>query len=252
MHAPTRHTHSPTRARHCDIGGRGQQVYCVMDSNTSFTGCPNRPLTSDLVFLLLRITGGTTALLSVLGASLIIFTYVAFKNLRTTPRQLLVNLSVADIIVSLSHLVGLLAKYEYHFPTDPLAENSNYSSFTSPLCSAQGAFTAVGTVASFLWSMLIVVYMLVLTQSKTPRLRKIAVPVIYVISWGIPVVIVIVLAAKSYLGYNPDDSPGITSLVPRPSYEKIEKGSGQTCIGAVFLRNARGPRTVQCRPIRFK
>ena len=43
-----------------------------------------------------------------------------------------------------------------------------------------------------------------------------------------------------------------SSLVPRPSYEKIEKGSGQTCIGAVFLRNARGPRTVQCGLIRFE
>ena len=27
------------------------------------------------------------------------------------------------------------------------------------------------------------------------------------------------------------------SLVPRPSYEKIEKGSGQTCIGPVSPRN---------------
>ena len=31
-----------------------------------------------------------------------------------------------------------------------------------------------------------------------------------------------------------------SSLVPRPSYEKIEKGSGQTCIGAVFQYSA-GP-----------
>ena len=171
--------------------------------------CPDRLLTSDRLFLVYRVTGGTTALLSALGASLIILTYVAFKNLRTTPRQLLVNLSVADIIVSLSHFIGLLAKYEGQFPIDPLSTNGSNLSYTSPLCSAQGAFTAVGTVASFLWSMLIAVYMLVLTQSKTSRPKKILVPIIYVVCWGIPVVIVIVLAAKQYLGYNPDDSPGM-------------------------------------------
>ena len=37
-----------------------------------------------------------------------------------------------------------------------------------------------------------------------------------------------------------------TSLVPRPSYEKIEKGSGQTCIEPVYVRN------YSRAPIRFK
>ena len=36
------------------------------------------------------------------------------------------------------------------------------------------------------------------------------------------------------------------SLVPRPSYEKIEKGSGQTCIEPVYVRN------YSRAPIRFK
>ena len=152
--------------------------------------------------------GGTTAVLSVFGASLIIFTYAAFKDLRTTARQLLVNLSVADIIIALSHFVGLLANYETTFHAEKgITENISYN--TTPLCATQGAFTAFGTVASFLWSMLIAVYMLVLTQSKTMKPRKILVPIIYIASWGIPTVIVIVLAARGYLGYNPEDSPGI-------------------------------------------
>ena len=168
----------------------------------------------------MRITGGSTAILSILGASLIIFTYAAFKNLRTTARQLLVNLSVADIIISASHFVGMLANYEsdLSIPQLPMFSNPvNHTGFindsrslpyTNALCSTQGALTVFGTVASFLWSMLIAVYMLVLTQSSTARPRKVLVPIIYAVSWGIPVVIVVVLATLDFLGYNPDDSPG--------------------------------------------
>ena len=172
-------------------------------------------LSVDRLLLVMRITGGSTAVLSILGASLIIFTYAAYKNLRTTARQLLVNLSIADIIISASHFVGVLQDYKH----DLLIQSPNHTytndSRTPPqayatnaLCDTQAAFTAFGTVASFLWSMLIAVYMLVLTQSTTAKPRKVLVPIIYIISWGIPVVIVIGLGALRYLGYNPYDSPG--------------------------------------------
>lgn len=172
--------------------------------------CATKPIISEPVLLAMRITGGTTAILSVFGAGLIIFTYAVYKNLRTTARQLLVNLSIADIIISLSHFVGLLAHYESVFPiTVELAKTGNVTLlYTTPLCSAQGALTAFGTVASFLWSMLVAVYMLVLTQTRTAKPRKILVPILYIVSWGVPTVIVIFLAAMDYLGYNPNDSPG--------------------------------------------
>ena len=165
--------------------------------------CPNNassPIISHEVILAMQVTGGTTSVLSVLGASLIIFTYAAFKSLRTTARQLLVNLSVADIIVALSHFVGLLSNYEAKFHLN--------KGINEPLCDAQGAFTAFGTVASFLWSMLIAVYMLVLTQSNTLKPSKILVPIIYVASWGIPAVVLVILVVKHFLGYDPNGNPG--------------------------------------------
>lgn len=172
-------------------------------------------LSLDKLLLVMRITGGSTAALSILGASLIIFTYAAYKNLRTTARQLLVNLSIADIIISGSHFVGVLQDYKH----DLLIQSPNHTHTndsrplssaytTNTLCDTQAAFTAFGTVASFLWSMLIAVYMLVLTQSTSAKPRKVLVPIIYIISWGIPAVIVIGLIALKYLGYNPYDSPG--------------------------------------------
>ena len=182
-------------------------------------------LSWERLLLVMRITSGITAILSILGASLIVFTYAAYKNLRTTARQLLLNLSIADIIVSGSHFVGILQDYKHdlliqssvvnhttHTTNDSLFPPYMYT--TNALCDTQAAFTAIGTVASFLWSMLIAVYMLVLTQSTSAKLRKVLVPIIYIICWGIPIVIMIGLAALKYLGYNPYDSPGKVLNIP--------------------------------------
>jgi len=72
-----------------------------MENNTS-------PSQSLGVVIGIRVGVGTSSFLSVLGASLVIASYAAFRDLRTTSRLLLVNLSVADLIVSASHLVGLV------------------------------------------------------------------------------------------------------------------------------------------------
>ena len=60
------------------------------------------------VVIAVRVGVGTSSFLSVLGAVLVIASYAAFRDLRTTSRLLLVNLSVADLTVSVSHLVGLI------------------------------------------------------------------------------------------------------------------------------------------------
>ena len=65
------------------------------------------PGSLDIV-IAIRVGVGTSSFLSVLGAGLVIASYAAFRDLRTTSRLLLVNLSVADLIVSMSHLVGLI------------------------------------------------------------------------------------------------------------------------------------------------
>ena len=112
----------------------------------------------------IKVTAGITSILSILGASLIIFTYIAFRNLRTTARQLLVTLSVADIIVATSHFVGLFTNFE-RFIHEYNNETWNTST-TDPLCISQAAFSVFGTLASFLLSLAIGVYLVGLLISK--------------------------------------------------------------------------------------
>ena len=140
---------------------------------------------------------------------MIIFTYVAFKKLRTIARQLLVSLSVADIIIAVSHFVGLFANYRRFIVQDEdgVRVTSN-SSHNDPLCITQGAFSIFGMVASLLFSVMIAFYLLVLTQSKSMRPARLMLPFIYVIGWGVPFVVALFVAGVRSVGYEPVSNPG--------------------------------------------
>lgn len=51
---------------------------------------------------------GVCSCLSMLGTCAIILSYAAYPELRTTARQMLLNLSLTDILLSLAYLLGLI------------------------------------------------------------------------------------------------------------------------------------------------
>ncbi len=79
-------------------------------SNFSDVNGSNAVPTTELAAVItVRVGVGTASALSLFGASLIVHTFLAYRDLRTPARQLLVNLSIADLTVAVSHLVGLFA-----------------------------------------------------------------------------------------------------------------------------------------------
>ncbi|XP_064393993.1 cyclic AMP receptor-like protein A isoform X3 [Halichondria panicea] len=157
------------------------------------------PILQPGYILAIQVTAGITSILSTLGASLIIFTYIAFRNLRTTARQLLVSISIADIIVAISHFVGLFANFK-RFIYQYNNETWNTST-TDPLCITQAAFSMFGTLASFLLSLAIGVYLVGILVWKKPRIWKRLVPIFYYICWGIPAIMVLPNVIGHYYGF---------------------------------------------------
>ena len=95
----------------------------------------------------------TTAFLSIAGCLLIIITYLAYKDLRTVARTMLVHLSLADIIISLSRVLGLYVNYmRYSERREHHWAHYIYNSTSDPRCYTQAAFTVYGSIASLLWS----------------------------------------------------------------------------------------------------
>ena len=144
--------------------------------------------------LALQITVGTTCVLSVLGAGLIILTYVAFRDLRTTARKLLVNLSIADIVVAVSHFVGLFTNYE-RFLYNGNSGNMDVG------CAVQGAFTMYSSIASILWTIAVALYMFTVIILRKPTTAKRTVPVYFLVCWGVPVVFTVWFGKVKYLGF---------------------------------------------------
>lgn len=91
--------------------------------------------------------------LSLAGSSLIILTYMAWSDLRTTPRRLLLFLSVTDLLSAVSYGYGVWSV----FRSD------------SPGCIAQGAVSTFANSSSFFWTVAIAIYLYVFIVRSSQR-----------------------------------------------------------------------------------
>lgn len=166
-----------------------------ISNDTSFNNCSlSIPSRTPGFILTVQVVVGIVSLLSIFGSLLIIFTFIVFKDLRTTARHFLANLSVADSILSFSHFFGLFANYR-RFLCD--AETSEHD----PLCTVQAAAAIVGTLAAFAWTLAIAVYMCSIVVFKR-RAATWSIVVSYVACWGLPAILVIAYGARDYLGFD--------------------------------------------------
>lgn len=94
-----------------------------------------------------------TCALSFVGSSLIILTFILWSDLRTTPRTLLVFLSVSDWLSAVSYAFGVWRV----FRTDSLD------------CTIQGAISTFANSSSFFWTVAIAVYLYVFIVRSSQR-----------------------------------------------------------------------------------
>lgn len=163
---------------------------------------------SLVALFVVRVGVGVCSSLSIVGACAIIISYAAFPELRTVARQLLLNRTVADILLALSFLLGLiqtasefcLLDYNSGWQSAKLNGllNSHLVSlylevFEDPsdvlpywLCETQAFFIIFASDAAVLWTLSIGVYFFVTIALQRPRQASRMLPVFYFFSWGIP------------------------------------------------------------------
>ncbi len=155
----------------------------------------------------------TMSVISILGCSLIIFTYIAYKDIRTRARAMLFHLSVADLIINISLLVGLYLNFaritegieghHKHGKAHIHKADLIFNSTSDPRCYLQAAVTIYGTVVSLLWSNMIGVFMVILVvkQNKSQRINCIFYIVACFVCWLFPLIIVTIDGALKKFGY---------------------------------------------------
>lgn len=120
--------------------------------------------------------------LSFLGSLLIILTYVIWTDLRTTPRKLLVFLSLADLLSAISYSYGVWKV----FTEDSLD------------CTVQGAISTFANTSSFFWTVAIAIYLYIFLVKSSQRLADSLVLYFHLVRWGLMYIFLFLDRARSW------------------------------------------------------
>ena len=163
-----------------------------------------------------RAVTGITCVLSMIGAVLIIVSYVFYKNLRNRARLILVHLSLMDFGVALSNLIGNLIHFDryyitynatcmiYHWPPHH---------YTEYLCEAQAFFAHFFTLGSILWTISLAVYLYFLLMHSRTSLAPISLTISYFTCYAVPLFICLWLLFTHKFGYSSKSFGWCTLLV---------------------------------------
>jgi G protein-coupled receptor 157 len=153
-----------------------------------------------------------------LGALLIIISYISSKKLRSQIRFLLLNLSIMDFGVALANFIGLTVNFDGYYIK--AAESTGIITPPSPAveysCIVEAAFACFCNISSVLWTISVAVYLyfrMVTHYKRSETFFKYLVGVLFLMNYGIPTLMTVWLGATKRLGFAPWDSAGWCSVI---------------------------------------
>ena len=190
-------------------GSNGEDIDLNGKSNYELPFCANG--TPFYPPLSLRVVVGVTCGLSMVGAILIVLSYVVMASVRTKAREILVHISLMDFMVAAANLAGVIANYEFKLKH----ENSSSSSYTiiNNLCLAQASFAMYGTESSVLWTICLAVYVYIRVMYNHTAIIRRVFYFFYLFCYGLPCVLTLWFALTDKLGYSKYGGSGWCSLI---------------------------------------
>ncbi len=171
--------------------------------------------------ILLRVVVSVSSILSVIGSIAIILSYALIKELKTLARHTLVCLAIADLLLNVSGLLGIVSEVSALDPDESstLAHVDKNSSLGN-WCKTQAAVLVFGTESSILWTVGVAVYMfaLVVVQPKVRRWGVILVAILHVVCWGVPFILTLWLLLAGFLWFDSAATPGFCAIVGRTTH----------------------------------
>ncbi|XP_051895590.1 G-protein coupled receptor 157 [Pristis pectinata] len=141
------------------------------------------------VYVYEKVVISISCLLSVLGSALIIAIHLRWPDLRSKARQLLVYLSVADLLSALSYLYGVLRDFQ----------SSSWD------CVLQGALSTFANTSSFFWTVGIAIYLYLLIVRSEQSVADSLIVWFHTISWLVPLGITMAAVSLQKIGYDASD-----------------------------------------------
>lgn len=154
---------------------------------------------------------GITCVLSMIGASLIVFSYILIPQIRTKAREILLHLSLMDFMAAAANFAGILANFDKYLSRTDLPE-AKYNAINN-LCIAQASFAMYGTESSVLWTICMAVYIYLRIMYEGSPVAKRACYAFYAICYGIPLIMTVWFACTDKLGYSSYGGSGWCSVI---------------------------------------
>ena len=140
-----------------------------------------------------------SSVLSLIGSLLIIITYLAWKDIRrSVPRTIVFWLSVGDFLSSIAFILASIG----HIIFEP-------GCFPKTLCTISSFFTMYFPKVAYLWTVFLALYFVVVLVLRKAHLGKILMVIFHITAWFLPLIVLVPLAARGWLG-NAEYSEGPT------------------------------------------
>ena len=144
----------------------------------------------------IQLMSGVICILSILGSLAIILAFVLVKDIRSKARELLVHISLMDIMYSTANLVGLALPYHKVF-----LNRHNTSDAYLHVCKAQAFIAVYGTIGSVLWTLGLAVYLYYRIVSRDVHVTVRLVRTLYVVCYVLPLYVTLWLLMEDWLSY---------------------------------------------------
>ena len=149
---------------------------------------------------------GVTSVLSMIGALLIILSYILIRDIRTKAREIIVNLSLMDFMAAASNFIGVVSNLARIATADP------QNTVINNLCIAQASFALYGTISSILWTICVAVYVFLRILLENSKVAQRAVYGFYVVCYGVPFIMTLWFSLTGKLGVDPYGGSGWCSI----------------------------------------
>ena len=138
---------------------------------------------------------------SVLGAAAIIFTYICWKESRSTSRTILLCLALSDLISALGYIFGAgLFLETFHNATSVDVESVRTMWPFWHMCQLQSFVTTTAMMSSFWWTTILSLHLFLSVARMRLELSRRLFPLYLFLSIAVPLAITVPSVAKGWLG----------------------------------------------------
>eukprot|EP00731_Ephydatia_muelleri_P014851 Em0008g571a len=149
-----------------------------------------------------------SSLLSCMGSVLIVYVYLRWPAVRSGSRAIITYLAIADFVTGFGYIMGSSNYLQYTSYVDVTAMPASTKvelcdNLFTPVCKIQSFLTTSSSMMSFLWTLILAIYLHTTVVKNRIRLAQQLVPLYHVIAWGLPTILIFVMLATDVLGYSP-------------------------------------------------